>query len=135
MDPRIRERKSSSCVISHRRGRGSNSRTVKSLLTRETFIAEICLQVFRCYVIHALSMQCYNDAFDLVHAFPRLLHKELPRERARARASCFIRCENEAGTDGGQRRERIESGRLQVALIALNLLRGFYEIYSGTGVI
>ncbi|EGI66912.1 hypothetical protein G5I_04719 [Acromyrmex echinatior] len=36
MDPRIRERKSSS---SHRRGRGSNSRTVKSLLTRGTFIA------------------------------------------------------------------------------------------------
>ncbi|KYN33735.1 hypothetical protein ALC56_11993 [Trachymyrmex septentrionalis] len=103
MDPRIRERKSSS---SHRRGRGSNSRTVKSLLTRETFIA-----VFRCYVTHALSMQRYNDAFDLVHAFPRLLRKELPRERARARASCFIRCENEAGTDGGQRRERIESGR------------------------
>jgi len=27
------------------------------------------------------------------------------------------------------------SSRLQVALIALNLLRGFYEIYSGTGVI
>lgn len=75
---------------------------------------EICLQVFRCYVTHALSMQHYNDAFDLVHAFPRLLRKELPRERARARASCFIRCENEAGTDGGQRRERIESGRLQV---------------------
>lgn len=58
---------------------------------------------------HALSMQRYNDAFDLVHAFPRLLRKELPRERARARASYFIRRENEAGTDGGQRRERIES--------------------------
>jgi len=80
-------------------------------------------------------MQRYNDAFDLVHAFPRLLRKELPRERARARASCFIRRENEAGTVGGQRRERIESGRLRVALIALNLPRGFYEIYSGTGAI
>lgn len=80
-------------------------------------------------------MQRYNDAFDLVHAFPRLLRKELPRERARARASCFIRRENEAGTDGGQRRERIESGWLRVALIALNLPRRFYEIYSGTGAI
>lgn len=69
---------------------------------------KICLQVFRCYVTHALSMQRCNDAFDLVHAFPRLLRKELPRERARARASCFIRRENEVGTDGGQRRERIE---------------------------
>jgi len=52
-----------------------------------------------------------------------------------ARASCFIRRENEAGTDGGQRRERIESDRLRIALIALNLPRGFYEIYSGTGAI
>lgn len=80
-------------------------------------------------------MQRYNDAFDLVHAFPRLLRKELPRERARARPSCFIRRENEAGTDGGQRRERIEWGRLRVSLIALNLPRKFYEIYSGTGAI
>lgn len=80
-------------------------------------------------------MQRYNDAFDLVHAFPRLLRKELPRERARARASCFVRRENEAGTGVGQRRERIESCQLRVALIALNLPRRFYEIYSGTGAI
>lgn len=79
-------------------------------------------------------MQRYNDAFDLVHAFPRLLRKELPRERARTRASCFIRRENEELTEdkdvNGSSR-----ARLRATLIALNLPRGFYEIYSCTGAI
>jgi hypothetical protein len=43
------------------------------------------------------------------------------RGRARERASCFTRRENEAGTGGGQRRERIEPSRLRTTLIAPNL--------------
>lgn len=86
-------------------------------------------------------MQRYNDAFDLVHAFPRLLRKELPRERARARARLvLIAAKMMQETDGGQRREadraREERGGKRPAaesrLIALNLPRGFCEIYSGT---
>lgn len=95
-------------------------------------------------VTHAPRMQRCNDAFDLVHAFPRLLHKE--NYRGRARASCFVRRENEAGTgedkdvnessraDDAQQQQR-RRGRLRFALIAPNLPAGFRGIYSGTDAI